>query len=493
MTQRRKNGTSALRRQRISRTVIVALLATATSITIGHAQETPKDGTQSTSGDDQNQTQGTAAAHGAGLWERDVLSGDWGGLRSALEANGMQLGSNYIGEVLGNPTGGTRQGAIYEGRLELFVNLDLEKAVGWSGALFHANAYRIDGRGLSANDLGNNLLVVSNIEASRSTRLFDLWLQQDLFDGVLQVRAGQIAADDEFFTSQYAANFINSTFGWPGILASDLPSGGPAYPLATPGARIKLQPTGALSLSTAVFNDNPAGPGNGNPQLRDASGTSFRVNDGALVIGEAAYALNQEKDATGLPATFKLGAWYDSGRFADQHFDTTGRSLADPASSGVAAQHDGNYGVYAIVDQMIWRRPETTDNGLGAFLRLAGNPSDRNLINFYADTGVNYKGLIPSRGDDVFGVAFAYARISDAASARDRDAQSFSGSAKPVRDYEAALEIMYRAQLAPWWTVQPDLQVIFHPGGSIADPSDPRGIRTISDAVILGLRTAVTF
>jgi hypothetical protein len=41
--------------------------------------------------------------------------------------------------------------------------------------------------------------------------------------------------------------------------------------------------------------------------------------------------------------------------------------------------------------------------------------------------------------------------------------------------------------------VQPDLQIIFHPGGSIADPNDPHGIRTISDAVILGLRTAVTF
>jgi porin len=485
VTQEYKNGAPAFRRSRVSCAAIVTVLATASWIMPGHAQETPSDAAPKP--DD------TAASHSTGLWDRDVLTGDWGGLRSSLENNGLQLGANTIDEVLGNPTGGTRQGVIYEGRLEMLVNLDLDKAIGWSGGLFHVNAYQIHGRGLSANDLGNNLLTASNIEATRSSRLFDLWLQQDLFQGVVQIRAGQLAADDEFATSQYAANFVNSTFGWPGILAADLPSGGPAYPLATPGARVKLAPTGALSLSAAVFDGNPAGPGSGNPQLRDASGTSFRVDDGAFVIGEAAYALNQEKDATGLPGTFKLGAWYDSGRFADQHFDTLGRSLASPASTGVAAQRRGDYGAYAIADQMIWRKPETTDNGVSAFLRLAGAPSDRNLVDFYADAGINYKGLIPSRGDDVFGIAFAYARISDDASARDRDAQNFSGTSKPVRDYEAALEIMYRAQLAPWWTVQPDLQVIFHPGGNVADPSDPTGIRTISNAVILGIRSAITF
>ncbi len=474
---------------RPSRRAMGILLATWAWATPGEAQETPAENEQ----DAGKKTEDAAPSHSAGLWERDVLTGDWGGLRSSLEDKGLQLGSIYTNEVLGNPTGGTRQGAIYEGRLELFATLDLAKAVGWSGGLFHVNAYQIHGRGLSANDLNNNILTVSNIEATRSTRLFDLWLQQDLFDGVLQIRAGQIAGDDEFATSQYASNFINSTFGWPGILAADLPSGGPAYPLATPGVRIKLAPTEALSWSTAVFNGDPAGPGSGNPQVRDPSGTSFRIGDGAFVISEAAYALNQEKDATGLPATFKLGGWYNSGSFADQHFDTTGRSLADPASSGIGAPHHGDWGVYAIADQMIWRRPETTDNGVSAFLRVAGTPSDRNLVSFYADTGINYKGLIPSRGDDVFGIALGYARIGNAARARDHDAQVFSGTPTPVRDYEAALEITYRAQVAPWWTVQPDFQVIFHPGGNVANPNDPSGLKTIPDAVILGLRSTIVF
>jgi len=31
--------------------------------------------------------------------------------------------------------------------------------------------------------------------------------------------------------------------------------------------------------------------------------------------------------------TYKIGAWFHSGRFADQRFDTAGQSLASPLSS----------------------------------------------------------------------------------------------------------------------------------------------------------------
>ena len=350
--------------------------------------------------------------HAGGFWERDLLTGDWGGMRTDWENHGVLLGANYTAEILGNPTGGVHQGAIYQGILQMQLTLDLQKIAGWSGATVQANAYQIHGRGLSATDLGNNLLVASSLEAERSTRLFDLWLEQQLWDNMVAVRIGQLAADDEFIISQYASLFVNSTFGWPGITATDLPSGGPSYPLSTPGVRVKVQPTDQLSFLAALFNGDPAGRGPGNPQSRDPSGTAFRVNDDAFTIAEAAYALNQEKDATGLPGTYKLGGWYHSGQFADQRFDAAGLSLANPLSSGVPAQHRGDYGLYAIVDQMLWRVPETKDQGLGAFLRLSGSPSDRNEVGLYADGGVNYKGLLPSRGDDVFGLGIAYARIS---------------------------------------------------------------------------------
>jgi carbohydrate-selective porin OprB len=168
------------------------------------------------------------------FFTRDSLTGDWLRYRTRLEEHGFELGGDEIAEILANPIGGQKQRMTVEGRLELFLNVDPEKAVHWTGASFHANAYQIHGRGLSANAIGN-LLTVSNIEAQRSTRLFDLWLQQELFDHAVSIRAGQIAADDEFYVSQYATLFINSTFGWPAILGADLPSGGPGLSLGDAG------------------------------------------------------------------------------------------------------------------------------------------------------------------------------------------------------------------------------------------------------------------
>jgi len=435
-------------------------------------------------------TASSGAAGAQGLLDQDTLTGDWGGWRARLEAEGLQLGGASIDEVLGNPLGGTRQGAIYEGRLELFLNVDFERVLGWSGATFHAHAYQIHGRGLSGNDL-DNLLLVSNIEAHRSTRLFDLWIEQQFIDRTVSVRIGQLAADDEFVVSQYAANFVNGTFGWPEILAANLPSGGPTYPLATPGVRVRGAPTRELSLSAAVFDGNPAGTGPGDPQRRDGSGTNFRLSDDAFAIVEAAYATDQDPDADGRPRTIKFGAWYHAGRFADQHFDASGRSLGDPASSGIPATHRGDYGFYLVVDQQFSRG--APGSGLGGFVRLAGNPSDRNLVSLYADTGATYRGLLPGRRDDVSGLAVGYARIGSAARARDRDTRSFTGRAVPVRDGELAIEATYQWQMARWWAIQPDVQYIVHPGGHAADPRFPAGTRPIPDALVLGLRSAMTF
>jgi porin len=55
---------------------------------------------------------------------------DPGGIRSALGREGITFHVNYIGEVLGNPTGGVQQGTFYDGRLEFALEADLERRSG---------------------------------------------------------------------------------------------------------------------------------------------------------------------------------------------------------------------------------------------------------------------------------------------------------------------------------------------------------------------------
>jgi porin len=427
------------------------------------------------------------------FWQQDRLTGDWGGLRKTLGDEGLTLTLDYVGEALGNVTGGFRRGAIYENLFTGTLEYDPGKLLGWQGALFHASFFQIDGRGLSQNDL-HNLFTPSEIEARRATRLFTLWLQQTLFDGALSLRAGELAADDEFIISNTAAQFINSCFGWPPFMGLNLPSGGPAYPLATNALRVELDPTDAVKLRAAIFAGDPAGqPGPLDPQIRDKAGTAFSTADGVFTIFEGEYDLNQEKDASGPPGSYKLGGWYHSGQFADERLDRTSGSLAAPGSGGVALEHHGDYGFYAVADQMIWRPRAGADEGLSVFLRLGWQPeADRNLVTFYADSGLAYKGAIPGREDDIVGIAFAYGAIGSDAAALDRDQRALTPG-YPVRDYEGVAELTYRVQLAPWWTLQPDLQYILHPGGNVPSPVTPLAAKPVKNALMLGLRTTLKF
>ena len=414
---------------------------------------------------------------------------DPGGLRAALWERGVKYQLNYLGDLLRNQSGGVRPGTAYSSRLELVVDADLEKAVGWSGAAFHANAYQINGSGPSRSYVGN-LMAVSNVEALPSTRLYEAWVEQKFADGKIALRGGQLGADTEFVVSTYASLLINGTFGWPAITGTDLPSGGPAYPLATPAVRLGFYPTDKVSLLVGLFNGDPAGSGNPNPQVANRHGLNFRVQDPAFVISEVQVKYGDDKSPTGLSGTAKLGAWTHFGRFADQRYDAAGLSLASPAA-GPALMRQGDYGVYGVVDQQVYRLADDPAKGVGLFARVAGAPGDRNLVDFYADAGVLATGMIPGRPDDALSVGVAYARISRAAAGLDQDMIAYTGSIGPVRSYEGLLEATYSAQIVPGWTLQPNVQFVFHPGGGAPDPFNPA--RSLRNAAIFGVRTTIKF
>lgn len=415
---------------------------------------------------------------------------DPGGVRTYLGERGITYGLAYIGETLGNVSGGIRRGVAYQGRLDMQLDVDFEKLAGVPGLSAHANAYQIHGRGLSGCCLGN-VLVVSGIEARATTRLYEAWVEQKLWGDRVALRAGQLGADTEFFVSQYAGLFVNATFGWPSLTATDLPAGGPAYPLSALGARLKLVPMDGLTVLAAVFNGDPAGPGS-DPQGSNGSGTSFRTSDPPLVMAEVAYAYNQGRGAAGLPGVVKLGGYHHFGRFDDLRYGPNGLSLNDPNAAGVARRLSGESGVYAVLDQLVWREPGTRDQGLGLFLRVSASPSEASALSFYADGGVTYKGLIPGRVNDTLGLGVAYARFSGAARGSDRDAARFGAGSGLVRSSEAVVELTYQAEIVPGFTVQPDVQYVIRPGGRIANPRDPNG-GAVKNAAVLGLRATVRY
>jgi porin len=421
------------------------------------------------------------AAGNLNFWTQETLLGDMGGLRPWLDENGAELAISETSEVLGNVTGGLRRGGAYEGLTDISLRVDLRRTLAWPGVIF-ARAYQIHGRGLSANNIGN-LYPVSGIEAQRTTRLNELWYEQRF--ETWRLRVGQLAVGDEFLAPEAEALFGNSGFGWPPVPSVNLPSGGPSYPLATPGVRLRVAPAEGLTLFLSLFNGDPTGAGVGGSQLADASGTAFRTSDGAFVIGQIRY--NPEgSDKNG---TYGVGGWWHSERFPDQRFDMNRVSLASPLSSGTPLEHNGNFSLFAWAQQPL-AFDDAEKPSLVLFARVMGSPADRNLLSFYGDAGLIYKGPFGRAGDEA-GIAFGYAHIGAAARGFDADVARFTGQPFPMRSAEILIEVTYRLQLTPWWQLQPDFQYVINPSGGILDPNRPG--RRLGDAAVFGLRTTVTF
>lgn len=412
-------------------------------------------------------------------------------LRDFLADWGVTFSATYIAETFGNPTGGMRQGAIFTGRLDFGVDADLEKIAGWKGAKFHANMYQINGQGLSRDYIGN-LMLVSGVEALPATRLYEMWVEQSLFDGKLLVKVGQQASDVEFIDSKYDDLFTNSALGWPGITGINLLSGGPSPPLAVLGVRVKAQLSDNVTAYAAIFNGDAAPPDSTvDPQIANANGLLFRVRDPAWMIGQLKYNFNI--GSSQLPATITGGAWKHLGEFYDQRFASSGTLLADPSGSGESQKLRGNQGVFGVYEQMLAKTSPGSDKGLAFFVRSSVSPSDRNLISLYVDGGFLLTGFSDVRPDDRIGIAMTYAKISSAARQADRDVFAMTGVPVPVRDYEAVFEATYGAQIQSNWLVQPVFQYVFHPGGGIVDPLDPTQTHRIKDAAVFGFRSTITY
>jgi porin len=436
-----------------------------------------------------------------GLWTRSNLLGDAGGVRPALSDLGISLGLQDINEVWGNVTGGSKRGASYNGLTIFGIGLDTGRATGWEGGTINVSALQIRGRNIATDNL-QSLQTPSGILADATTRLWEVWIQQSFLGGRLDVKLGQQSVDQEFLTSSAAGLFLNTAMGWPVLPSADLYAGGPAYPLSSLGVRLRAKPTETITTLLGVFDDNPpGGPFNDDGQLRGSTrwGGNFSLRTGALVIGEIQYALNQADNApaekggtaSGLPGLYKLGFWYDSGPFPDQQFDTTGLSLANPASNGTALLLQNNFSIYAVADQMVWRPAADSPRAATVFARIMGAPGDRNLINFSMNAGVTLKAPLAGRDDDAVGLGVGLARVSNGARAFDRSVASFSGTPFPVRTSEVFLELTYQVVVAPWWQVQPDFQYVWNPGGGIPNPTNPT--QRIGNEAIFGLRNTITF
>ncbi len=325
------------RRARVNASLACLALASSTAFAAAaNPDATPSDAPEA----DLN-IQAQQASQWTGVWTRSTLLGDMGGLRPWLGKYGVTLqATETSAKYLANVRGGLRTGGTYDGLHDDHTRCRYAKGVRPARRPFNVSALQIHGRNLSEQQARH----AEHGERHRSGRLprvsGNSGISSRSSNKRIDVKVGQQSIDQEFMVSQYSATFVNTMFGWPGLPSYDMPSGGPAYPLSALGVRVRGQITPSLTALAGVFDGDPLG---NNPNNK--SGTNFNLHNGALLIGELQYAINQPAEgemvgapSTGCRAPTSSGVWYNNGSFADQHFDNTGMSLANPTSTGIAAE-----------------------------------------------------------------------------------------------------------------------------------------------------------
>jgi len=407
---------------------------------------------------------------GAGLSQSQFMLGNMGGLRTWLSGAGIDLTIVETSEVLGDVTGGVHQGADYDGVTTGTLELDTQRAFGLHGGTFHASALQIHGRNLSLDNL-DTLQTASGIEAERATRLWELWYQQKfLQDDALDIKVGQQSLDNEFMVSPNSLNFINTMTGWPMLPSADMPGGGPAYPMASLGVRVRYHITPAITVLGGAFTANPGGDHAVDSQAANPSGILFPLPGRTLVIGELQYAypslgsMVYAGQSEPLAHVYRLGAWNAAG--------TTG--------------------IYGVIDQMLWRDNDDADRTIEAFGRVMGTPNDgNNPVQFSANWGVVMHEPIAQRDDDTFGISFGYTKVAPNVVAAARTQADLTDGLDPVRGDESFAEITYTFAVNQWMTLQPDFQYVIFPGAGVANPDNPSA--RVSNEAVFGLRSNILF
>jgi porin len=395
------------------------------------------------------------------------MTGDWDGWRKKLVDDGLTVSPTYTGLVSGNPSGGARQGIQANGLFNIALDFDLGKMS--DGAVtdltFHTNAMYIYGPGLSPKFVGD-FSNTSNIQGYNSIRVQEIWLQKEFFNQRLSVKIGNLAADLEFFQSSSSSLFLCSTFGGFTLLFTNIPTP-PFYPVASPGVLVQFLPTSKTYVMSAVYGmDNSS-----EPESTNQHGTRFALtaSSGMLIMSEVGYLLNQGPKDTGLQGTYRLGSFVDT-----YNYDNWGSQAHAALGTGSLQSAGANYGVYGIVDQQIYAKD---NRAISVFFRASAAPSNVNLVDGYQDGGFNFTGFIPGRTNDVAGLAMAHSHISGNYS----NSQVLQGYTAATE--ETVLEATYKAQVTPWWSIQPDFQYIMNPSGVLGSPN----------AVVLGVSTTVAF
>jgi porin len=325
------------------------------------------------------------------------LLGEWGGERSRLLQRGVRFDLQYISDILWNLKSEQKERAAVWSRVRGTVDIDFGALIEQPGLFFHATALWQGGGNLGAY-LGL-LTSPSGMSSANTFRLDSWWLEKRWLDERLTVRAGQFAGQDFYGAQHDAASFIFEPMGYAlGNLFTDFESFDPP---STPAIEVRTVPLPHVYVKSMVeaedrnpFAHNPTGFV---PQFR---GVPVSVSEIGFTPGRKASsmrAFDNVETRKGYSGLYQFGASYDPGKFM---------------MPGSLKPVSGNYLLYWMASQALWRLDPKDAKGLDATFAYDWSPSDINRNNSMLTAGMRFNEPLPVRLHNTMSVGYVQNRLS---------------------------------------------------------------------------------
>lgn len=353
----------------------------------------------------------------------------------------------YTADVITNTRGGLDTGTGVLGNLDLKLTLNPWQ----NGQIF---LYAISNLGSKPNrDLVGSVQGVDNIEVETNTaKLYEAWIEQGFASDHYSIRAGLYDLNSEFYVTDAAGLFINSSSG----IGAEFAQTGPSiFPTTGVALRFKALLPADIYWQAAVLDGVPG-------DVNDPRHThiQFHEDEGKLLVSEFGWS----HGLPGLPegGKYSLGYWEYTENFDD---------LVNVDAGGNPLRHKNN-GAYLLAEQTLLDADKHDGRSLVAFVRYGRANNDVNALENNLNTGVVFSGLAGGEWNDQIGLVYSSVETTD----KFRQAQLIA--AAPVESREEIIELTYRLDINRWLAVQPDIQYVINPG------TDP----TLNNAVVVGAR-----
>jgi porin len=402
--------------------------------------------------------------------DRQYLFGDPFGIRAAFAQKGITFNVESDTDTMGVAHGGLSDQPAAFTRIRGTLDIDLDKLTGKThGLSFHAT-----GLWQTGNNIGAQLGSYANPSGLASVHVFRMdsfWVQKQFADGIVTLRAGQMAGWDFFGNQEYGGSFtieplnyaLGNIFGATYLTYN--PAGVPAAYIRLDGFRKGEGPVRGVYAKSAAFS------GNKNPYQQDPTGLHYVVANSPVIASEAGYLWDAPTDADQAPPS---GRKIYPGIYRFGGIVNYNGIFTDPLTGQITK---GSYLYYFMASQAVYRAEAGSNRGLDLTFAYDNSPNSTSQQNSLVTVGAVYHGIIPSRSMDQLTFGFVSIRTSNASSQANEVLLGY-----PL-GWEKAYTLDYRAQVKPYLVVQPTVQYFNTIAGN---PYRPCG-------VVIGLRTDVRF